>query len=345
MPCARCGDMYTFGWDLYNHQRGNCEGGSSSSGPVLRGRAGKRALTGASTGDPGKKACVAEDLNDPDDGGCGSDGGGEDAGAFEDEGGRSDGSIAMDSEDEDRGVLRGTALYDSGDEGDDDDDGDSDGSDGSGVGWSSGGDGGDVCDDMPDRDIDDDDAEYLTRHTDWGRPDQDLSPAQLGIFSFLALVTRGEGMSGAAAKSVLGYVRGLGGEGALLPATVRSCWRTVRAYHGARTTGRRRKTHRLAVPDGVRAFLPDGQPDHVEFECEDIVTQLIGILRSPVWEEGEIALGYEPGYEYADYCHGERAKRAQDAVGRNKGVLFFTMFVDGLNIDKVCWDVGVPPCF
>ena len=188
---------------------------------------------------------------------------------------------------------------------------------------------------------DDDDGggggEYLRRYEAWGEPQGPLDPCHRETFAFLAVISCGAGMSVLHATEMLRYCRGLGGKGSLLPQSVDACWQALRAYHRAETSGRRPKKHQLLIPDNVRKFMGGGvagAATHVEFQCEDIVHQLVGVLRSPLWSRGDVALGHEASDEYGDYCNGERMGRAQRQVGRNYGVLACTVFVDALSIDK-----------
>ena len=181
------------------------------------------------------------------------------------------------------------------------------------------------------------DDNYLRRFESWGDPGGPLDAAHREIFAFLAVVSCGAGMSTLHATAMLQYCHGLGGKGSLLPLTIDGCWAVVKAYHRAQTSKRASKKHELAIPNDVRELMAGGvaaAATHVSFQCEDIVQQLVGIMRSPSWAPGQVALGYEASPVYGDYCHGERMLRAQRQVGWEHGVLACTVFIDALAIDK-----------
>ena len=154
--------------------------------------------------------------------------------------------------------------------------------------------------------------DYLLRFEAWGQPKGPLDPAHREIFEFLAVISTGAGMSALHATTVLRYCRSLGGRGALLPVTITACWSALRSHHREHTDGIPGTIHRMPIPDTVRAMMPggvEGADTHAEFECEHIISQLVGILRSPAWMKGHVALGYEESDAYGDYCNGERMAR------------------------------------
>ena len=72
---------------------------------------------------------------------------------------------------------------------------------------------------------DDVDRPGLLQCTNWGA--KELSPQQKETFRFLQVVDAGDGTSGRVAQGVLNYARGLGGNGLLLPRSIKRCWQML----------------------------------------------------------------------------------------------------------------------
>ena len=89
-------------------------------------------------------------------------------------------------------------------------------------------DGREVC--RPDEEIvryfaDDVDRPGLLQCANWGA--KELSPQQKETFRFLQVVDAGDGTSGRVAQGVLNYARRLGGDGLLLPRSIKRCWQIL----------------------------------------------------------------------------------------------------------------------
>ena len=85
-----------------------------------------------------------------------------------------------------------------------------------------------VC--RPDEEIvryfaDDVDRPGLLQCANWGA--RELSPQQKETFRFLQVVDAGDGTSGRVAQGVLNYARRLGGDGLLLPRSIKRCWQIL----------------------------------------------------------------------------------------------------------------------
>jgi len=85
-----------------------------------------------------------------------------------------------------------------------------------------------VC--RPDEEIvrhfaDDVDRPGLLQCANWGA--KELSPQQKETFRFLQVVDAGDGTSGRVAQGVLNYARRLGGDGLLLPRSIKRCWQIL----------------------------------------------------------------------------------------------------------------------
>ena len=74
--------------------------------------------------------------------------------------------------------------------------------------------------------------EHVLQYARWGKVY--LTPEESEIFRFLRSVESGGGASDGSAQSSLKYARTLGERGSLLPATVKTCWKTVTKvrFHG-----------------------------------------------------------------------------------------------------------------
>jgi hypothetical protein len=59
----------------------------------------------------------------------------------------------------------------------------------------------------------------------WGA--KELSPQQKETFRFLQVVDAGDSTSGRVAQGVLNYARRLGGDGLLLPRSIKRCWQIL----------------------------------------------------------------------------------------------------------------------
>ena len=72
---------------------------------------------------------------------------------------------------------------------------------------------------------DDEDRPGLLQCANWGA--KELSAQQKETFRFLQVVDAGDGTSGRVAQGVLKYVRRVGGDGLLLPRTIKRCWQIL----------------------------------------------------------------------------------------------------------------------
>ena len=89
-------------------------------------------------------------------------------------------------------------------------------------------DGREVC--GPDEEIvrffaDDVERPGLLQCAHWGA--KELSPQQQETFRFLQVVDAGDGTSGRVAQGMLNYARRLGGDGLLLPRSIKRCWQIL----------------------------------------------------------------------------------------------------------------------
>jgi hypothetical protein len=69
------------------------------------------------------------------------------------------------------------------------------------------------------------DTSHVLQYLCWGNVQ--LSPKEREVFRFLRSVEMGGGASTQSARALLDYVHSLGGRGAILPVTVRTCWSIV----------------------------------------------------------------------------------------------------------------------
>ena len=72
---------------------------------------------------------------------------------------------------------------------------------------------------------DDKDRPGLLQCTSWGA--KELSPQEKETFRFLQVVDAGDGTSGRVAQGMLNYARELGGNGLLLPRSIKRCWQIL----------------------------------------------------------------------------------------------------------------------
>jgi hypothetical protein len=162
-----------------------------------------------------------------------------------------------------------------------------------------------------------------------------VDAAQRLTVRFLVALNTGEGMSKEQQTLLLQFAKSLDGDGALLPNSLDGCWRLVSQLH-AKLNGRRgQREVQIPIPADVRATLVHPDQTEVTFCCEDIVLILNRLLtNNPLNTDANLQLQYEESTSYTDFCHGGRFQRTQRAIGKDKAILCFTLFIDGLILDK-----------
>jgi hypothetical protein len=182
--------------------------------------------------------------------------------------------------------------------------------------------------------------ELLPRHrnadgTHSGRGRLRVDSFQTVTIQFLCAMATGEGMSKRQQGLMLRFCHGLEGDGLLLPASVDGCWKLVSQLHVQLVGPRGQRSIKFPIPAEIRAFLVHPLQTEIEFNCEDIIRTMVRLLsNNALSKPHNMQLQYEEGNEYSDFCHGDRFKRTQAAIGSSKAILCFTLFIDGLIIDK-----------
>jgi len=177
------------------------------------------------------------------------------------------------------------------------------------------------------------DLESVMKYTGWGEINPDISLTE--TLKFLRAVCAKAGASGLHAQGVLRYVRGTSQRMALaLPKTLRTCWARVHKAHCDMSAPLTLISQTTNIPPAIQDLM--AQPmESVTFQFVDPTEALVRLLLfSPLAAVREnLALHYEGGDTYDDFCNGDRWKRIQGALPAGASALTSTIFFDGINMD------------
>ena len=131
------------------------------------------------------------------------------------------------------------------------------------------------------------------------------------------------------------YVRGTSRRMAYaLPKTLRACWKRVNQAHRDMSGPLTIVRQTTNIPRAIQDLMAESM-ESVTFEFVDSTEALARLLLfSPLAAVREnLALNYEGGDTYDDFCNGDRWKRVQAALPAGASALTCTIFFDGINMD------------
>ena len=177
------------------------------------------------------------------------------------------------------------------------------------------------------------DLESVLKYTGWGELERDFRLTE--TLKFLRAVYAKAGASSLHSEGILRYVRGTSRRIAFaLPKTLRTCWKRVDRAHRDMSGPLTVVTQTTNIPQAIQDLMADPM-DSVTFKFVDPTEALARLLLfSPLAAVREnLALNYEAGDTYDDFCNGDRWKRVQAALPAGASALTCTIFFDGINMD------------
>ena len=177
------------------------------------------------------------------------------------------------------------------------------------------------------------DIASVMKFTGWGELEPDLSLTE--TLKFLRAVCAKQGSSNLHSEGILRYVRGTSQHMAFaLPKTLRTCWKRVDRAHRDMSGPLTVVSQTTNIPRAIQDLMTDPM-ESVTFEFVDPTEALARLLLfSPLAAvRANLALNYEAGDTYDDFCNGDRWKRVQAALPAGASALTCTIFFDGINMD------------
>ena len=177
------------------------------------------------------------------------------------------------------------------------------------------------------------DLEFVMKFMDWGT----FEPSRrvLETIKFLRAMSARGGSSTIHANCVLRYCRSASKRlEYLLPKTVQTCWNLVARTHQCMSAPLTTIVQTTNIPVAIQDLMSEPKAT-VTFEFVDPTEALIRLLLfSPLAaQEENLALSYEAGDTYDDFCTGDRWGRAQREIPEGASVLTCVIFFDGINMD------------
>ena len=177
------------------------------------------------------------------------------------------------------------------------------------------------------------DIEAVRSFKDWGGMPSDYRLIE--TLKFMRAVCAKGGSSTVHARSIVRYCRRSSNRLAnLLPKTIRTCWQRIAVAHRELSGPLTIITQTTNIPQGIQDLMCNPQ-DTVSFSFVDPTEALVRLLLfSPLAaNSANVALNYEPGESFNDYCNGDRWKRVQEALPVGASALACVIFFDGILMD------------